>query len=389
MPRVTTITLTNILSSISCLSWATISSKEKAVQLLLDGPVPDELVDPDAEYILHGGFIMMEKGIQLMLQHVLPPWSTWDFDKRLVAAYGFCNARRFVYDFWACLDQSRLDPDCLIRSTNYLAQASYESLVGRLSVTLAAHWAGHHNTRDFGGWRSLLYDALHHGAIKVAFDHKCDSPMLGFLFSTPRRRYYRRRYGWLSSDLSPERLTHKLQFWARTVQEGGQDLKQYGKLEAKWLSLRTSGYRLCMSNGCKACATFKVTGFRFGGDPSQWQIWISTSVEEMAGTFWHNVIEDPDPAANTPGGWFEEQTPCTDLPDSVSLSWFFYSRRHLRRLLRYLGLTEEEFRGDAGKEWHKYSPTWFGGAALRRSDAERQQKFFLKHGIPPIPRLQY
>jgi hypothetical protein len=396
-------------SLISCfvtglLTWsAPRPQRTAAVHALTRGPDIEELIgDPDdmASFIANHA-----DDLSSVLHLVWPPLPSWDASIRLKMAYTCCWAAFSAGLFWKCLGESQLKKTDLVRkieTTNGLYE-KHESLVQHLSLVIATYWNGgvqlpDRDLKESGGWLSLFRMAIHLGGLKIGFQHGCYSPMLTFLFDQhetwvvsdellecARPKFANQRLAQLSS----ERLTHKLRFWAREVQRAGQDLKHYGSWESKFLSASGERFSLCRY-GCDTCTTFKVVKFIFGASPLDWQVWVSTSADEATGDFWRELTE-PEASYAVPGEWPEEIRRCPGvqsnqdfwLPDREESSRFFRSKRHRRRLRRYCGTDNGSNTPNFSISGLKVEREWY------RLCANKQKEFFLENDIPPIPRTRY
>jgi hypothetical protein len=134
------------------------------------------------------------------------------------------------------------------------------------------------------------------------------------------------------ADLSHGRLTCKLRNWAHELQLAGQDLQAYGRWEQELLS--NMDREFWFQPKSNESVTIRLLNFKFGPSPQDWQIWVSTSMDESTGEFWE-AVEDEEPVLDIPGSW-----PTLD-PERREYSVAYWrhekSRRRRRRFLRCLG----------------------------------------------------
>ncbi|KAK5271567.1 hypothetical protein LTR96_003392 [Exophiala xenobiotica] len=255
-----------------------------------------------------------------------PTWSNRDFATRLIVADGYCRPNSLARDFWLVLSQQDLDDACLTRPGSTVGGVSplFSSLVLSLAYTMGR------TCIDLEGWRSVLQRMVSLAGLKIPFGPGPPSPMLTYL-----------GFGNLYDDfdlsmagLGHGRLTCKLRNWAHEVQLAGQDLQAYGRWEQELLS---DMYREFLWYRYESVAV-RLINFKFGPSPQDWQIWVSTSMDESTGEFWE-AVEDEEPVFDIPGSWptlEPEQEEYTVLYERHS-----NSRRRRRRFLRYLGLGPE------------------------------------------------
>ena len=391
----THIALSPRYSPFQWLSWGACGEDPiGAMHALREGPDLDILTT--APYtLLEKCFLLGPDLVPELVQMISPPRRTWDFLSRLWAAYTNCVAYTHWKIFWMCLSQSQLDEACLVRETSgNEAVVRYDSLVGRLAEVMTVHWENHFQYPDFSGWRVLFQAAVRLDGLRVAIQHGCISPMLVYLRAggpkCPESIY--RSNTW--TDLSSERLTHRLRHWAREVRAAGQDLEEYGQWEHRHLFSEGRNFELwqwafdgCIA--CGTCVTFRVVNFTYGADANDWQIWMSSSSDERVGDFLEG-LEEEYAIQDLPGMWPEATCQCQaeDTQDTWSrgIQNFWLSRRRRRRLRRYFGLTKEDFDNAYNSNVKEIVADEVERGKKRKA---RQEQFFKEADITPIPDPPY
>ncbi|KAJ9612083.1 hypothetical protein H2200_003678 [Cladophialophora chaetospira] len=330
--------------------------------------------------------------LSFLLCTISPPWSSWDLNSRLEAAYNACQASKPSETFWLCLSQSRLDLDCVVRpKLRNRKPVGNKSLARRLAKVLATYWTiGFAERPDYDGWRDVLRTVVSSGGLRVGFDYNCKSPMLAYLGLDLSIGYF--ALSW--TDLSTERLTHKLRHWAKEVMDAGQQLEEYGRWERERILSEDALFSTCSKGfrNCAECATFRIIKFEYGTIPDDWSIWVAMSSDEYAGEFFENL----DSRTELPGAWPEKSTPHDESRDTHifrdDLGWLQYrcvcSRRRRRRFARYYGLLDDHVKSIYNADPHADWPTDESKKLWEKRRAE-QARFFEEAGITPPPRAQY
>ncbi len=272
--------------------------------------------------------------------------------------------------------------------TGHLVKAPWlrDSLVCRLAGVLSAHWRNVIKCPDFPGWRHLFQTAVHLGGIRTTFEFAYGSPMLIYL------DLFHLDYGppcitdqcsW--SQFSSQRLTHKLRSWVREVLYAGQDLQEYGRWEREWLSAH--GERFLPAGIRTVAVPCHVVNFTSGPNPEDWEIWATLSTEECVGDFWEG-LENPD--LEIPGSWPDPWMTSGNNHDTQDfrnhVSWFRLSRRRRRRLVRYWGLTREQYHKYWNKSRRENNAREMEEEKVRK---KRQKQFFKEAGIIPLSNRWY
>lgn len=238
---------------------------------------------------------------------------------------------------------------------------------------------------DFTDARALLQAAIRLGGMRLLFDHHCWSPMLNYLqlASLKRWRDSERLAVCSIADLNHDRLTHWLRQWAREVAMTGQDLKQDGRWEQRFLKKQPQKVKFWgRDDGGGHAFDGHIVGFTYGDTPGAWQIWVATSLDEHAGEFWEfqESAEAADPPLNLPGSWVE---PVIEVDYKIFDYQFSHSRRKRKRFLRYLGLTPahaDEVFNPTSLRWRRLADH----AQKGKDIGVRRAKFFREIGISSI-----
>jgi hypothetical protein len=184
----------------------------------------------------------------------------------------------------------------------------------------------------------------------------------------------------LKADVSSQRLTHRLRHWVQEILNAGQDLEEYGR----WEYQRLSGSCVFHTRDEEDLEVHFVK-FIYGKKPQDWQIWVSTSMDELAGEFWESLqVDDEDVALDLPGAWPEIRS--SEEPDYIWHRWNHRnSRRRRRRWLRYLGLTNADEDEEFAKTWpcEKWKDDLVKRTEIGKQDKARRAQFFKEAGITP------
>jgi len=293
-----------------------------------------------------------------------PTWSSVDFATRLEVAYGYCHPDGSALYFWLVLAQQGLDVACLTMAKTKANGTflRYVSLVSTLAFTMGRVCA------DLESWRPLLRDVVSLNGVQIPFEHEGESPMLGYL-GFHLHSYFRGSM----ADLSYQRLTCKLRSWANEVRVAGQDLQKYSRWEQEFLSTRNGEFARYNTS-----VTVRLVNFKYGPSPQDWQIWVSTSMDESAGEFWE-AVEDGEPVLDVPGSWPTLDPGKTEYWPVLSLQR--YSRRRRRRFLRYLGLELE--REDDVFDLSSPEDTLQRHIVRGKETKARRRKYYLGNNISP------
>ncbi|KIW16927.1 hypothetical protein PV08_04117 [Exophiala spinifera] len=291
-----------------------------------------------------------------------------DFEIRLKMAYNGCTSQRPVQEFWQVLLQQKLDSTCLVR-LNVEETQNHESLVVRLAQTMSGE------PIDLEGWRLLLRQAISLDGIRISFGHSCGSPMLQYLMFDLGERAFLGQSG----DLDHQRLTRRLRNWAYEVELAGQDLQVYGSLEEALLADIDPVFSL-RENVSGSDVKVKVLKFTYGPSAEDWEMWVTTSMDEAAADFWE-MLDPDEPLHHIPGSWPEANLSIESNSEVENYRWYRpVSRRRRSRWLRYLGLGRmsefETFGPDVRAE-----VKWSAEAGKRTK--QRRKTFYLENNITP------
>ncbi len=307
--------------------------------------------------------ILQQDGLPEIVPVLEPVWSNADFAVRLELAYSCCRPDYPARDFWLVLSEQRLDESCLT-----MPEETGNGYVRRPSLALYLASTMGRICTNLSGWRSILQQVVSLNGIKISFEHQCGSPMLEYLGFNLPLWYWGSR-----ADLSPRRLTRKLQNWAHEMQLAGQDLQAYGRWEQEFLSNSDGEFSWYVES-----VTVRFVNFTYGPSPQDWQIWVSTSMDESAGEFWE-AVEDGEPVLDVPGSWPTLDPEGTEY--SIALLGHKFSRRRRRRFLRYLGLELEREEDVFG--WPSTKDGMGRHVAKFKQPKARRRQHYLGNNIPP------
>lgn len=300
------------------------------------------------------------------------PWHDIDFATRLKAAYRMLNPGKSAQGFWSVLSQSVLDIRCLTRPADETTQRC-ESLVLQLAWTMSSE------PIDLKGWRLLLHQVVSLDGIQLTFKHRCGSPMLECLGISPVTGWCYRK----SADLDHQRLTRRLRNWAHEVELAGQDLQAYGRWEEELLSGIGLEFDAPLKASAGAHFKVRVLKFTYGPSPEDWEMWVTTSMDEAAADFWE-MLETYEPLLSIPGSWPEVDNP-------INYNWqmeeyYKDSRRRRIRWLRYLGLGrghENEAFGEPITKEPSTKGYFRRNVEYGKKRKEKRKRFYLENDIRP------
>lgn len=141
--------------------------------------------------------------------------------------------------------------------------------------------------------------------IALSFDH----PAIRYCMQPPR-----------SSDRWIARCERSIYLWLQSLYDGGVDLFEYGREEAKrhadsgqadsfgvrrvfpavWLDRRFERWSSYLK-------FVRLISFQIGQLPSQWKFWWSEPTDEFAGDFWDLITEQEITGPRVPGAWVEDE----------------------------------------------------------------------------------
>ncbi|KIX08582.1 uncharacterized protein Z518_03238 [Rhinocladiella mackenziei CBS 650.93] len=326
--------------------------------------------------------------VPTLVQRICPPLSTLDFDSRLKNAYIACWTCVSPDVFWLYLCQSQLTAFCLVRWHD-----ERESIVQVLARGMSQWWTGDRECKDFSDWQSLLQSAIAMDGLQLSFEHGCPSPMLNYLefvYEYEPTALWTYRGSW--PDLTSERLTYRLQCWAREVQAAGQDLEEYGQWEYQQVVAEYAKYaedspadqdgHFSFAACYPAVASGRLVAFTYGKQPQDWRIWISTSLDEYAAEFWETVHLVPDaPDPDLPGAWPHSAEVNGDMTKFWQ-SGFKYSRKGVRRWRQHLISIGESEDDEFEKGWREMNKN---RARIYERKRAMRARFFQNAGITPPP----
>lgn len=115
------------------------------------------------------------------------------------------------------------------------------------------------------------------------------------------------------------RCERSVYLWLQSLYDGGVDLFEYGREEAKHhadypAQAASSGTRRDFpvwswdSEGKTSLWTFvRLISFQIGQLPLQWRFWWSEPSDEFAGDFWNLITEQEITGLRVPGAWVEDE----------------------------------------------------------------------------------
>lgn len=121
---------------------------------------------------------------------------------------------------------------------------------------------------------------------------------------TPFLDFY---WGYHESDYTPKDQRYffdlVLKVWLKTLQEGGVDLKLYGRNEdriwkTKWIPRES--HQLPDYHRHSQTTKARLIGFSYGPSIEDWHVWVSEPSDSLVGEFW-DLIERP--VEVMPGAW--------------------------------------------------------------------------------------